>query len=73
MPLSFPGDSVPTQSGFSLKGIDTATKKRVAVKASNEAISDYGLVIVQKTTSSKYDAGDIEDDGSVTIHTADCQ
>jgi hypothetical protein len=44
----------------------------VVVKASHEAIQDYGQFRVQEIASNKYDKGTTESDGSVRVHIADC-
>jgi hypothetical protein len=63
---------VPFLTGYSIRATDSATGKPVIVKASMEAIQDYGERRVQQVASSKYDSGKTESDGSILVHAADC-
>jgi hypothetical protein len=68
MGLSFSGKQADTDTGVSLEAFDG--DKRVVVKASSEAIQDYGLSAVRQCASEKYDAGDLAD-GFVQVWTDD--
>jgi hypothetical protein len=71
MPLHFTGEEVRTLSGLSIKATDSSGKT-VVVKASSEAIHDYGRSKVEEVASDKFDRDEIEADGSVFVRTADC-
>ena len=73
MPLNFPGQMVQSETGFSIRATDSATRKLVIVKASAEAIQDHGEHRVQQVASDKYDSGKIESDGSILVHAGDCE
>lgn len=71
MPLQFPGDSTPTNTGISIRAIDTDTGRTVVVIASQEVIQDYGLDEVQRKASEKFDSRKQEPNGTVSIRTGD--
>jgi hypothetical protein len=74
MPLNFTGETVKTLTGLSIRAKDSKGEP-VTVKASSEALQDYGLERVREVASKKYDAGQTEIDGSIVIvvvHTGDC-
>ena len=74
MPLLFPGQTTPhPEGGLSIRATDVATNAPVLVRASDEAIQDYGLPTVQSVAERKYDAGQTEPNGGVWVRTADCR
>ncbi len=71
MGLVYPGQTVKTLSGHSIRANDAVSGERVAVKASDEAMQDNGLASVQQVAERKYDDGDLEPDGSVYVRIGD--
>ena len=71
MALTYSGESVPTENGFSLRAEDSISGKIVTVKASHEVIQDYGLPQVQAMGEKKYNSGKIEENGTVLVRTSD--
>lgn len=69
MGLLFSGRRETTDLGESFEAFDG--DKRVIVKASSEAVQDYGLPAVRECASRKYDAGNLTPDGFVQVFTAD--
>ena len=45
----------------------------VVVKASDQAMQDYSVARIKEAGSAKFDQRAIEPDGSVSVHTTDCQ
>ena len=74
MPLTFTGRS--TSGGgrdcWSLQAHDDHGAP-VVVKASDKAMQDYGVTSIKKVASAKFDRRAMEQDGSVSVHTTDCQ
>lgn len=70
MPLSFTGEQSGTNAGISLRAQDH-NGKHVVVLATHEAMQDHGLQSVEQAASTKYDAGKIEANGTVTVRTSD--
>lgn len=71
MPLIFSGETLKTDIGVSLPATNSAGGT-VVVIASHEAIQDYGVPQVESIASAKYDRGQIEEDGTIRVRTADC-
>ena len=71
MPLYFSGEAVETLNGPIMRAKDS-NGKTVIVRASSEAIQDYGELKVQEVASDMFDRGQCEADGSVFVRTGDC-
>ena len=71
MPLYFTDEEAETLNGVSIEARDVSGKT-VVVKASSEAIQDYGRSKVEEVASDKFDRGEIEADGTVLVRTVDC-
>jgi len=69
VPLNFSGQQIKTETGTNFEAFDH--QKRVVVKASDEALQDYGENSVRLKASDKYDEGRVETDGSVRVTTSD--
>ncbi len=73
MPLIFTDTTAesPDLTGILIQANDRATGKPVVVKASHEAIRDYGLNRVQEVAEAKYDSGKLESNKSIWVRVAD--
>jgi hypothetical protein len=71
MPLNFSGEAVETLNGLTLRATDS-NGKTVVVRASSQAIQDYGQSVVERVASDLFDRGQLEADGSVFVRTRDC-
>ena len=72
MGLIFDGEQVQTLAGFLLRAKDSEAGKIVPVRVSSEALDDHGLGVVHSVAEEKYDKGEVEPDGSVSVKTSDC-
>jgi len=71
MPLDFTGRTNEDVTGVSIQATDSGTGKPVVVRASHEVIQDKGLPQVKEVASNKYDVGNFEPDGSISVRDAD--
>lgn len=72
MGLIFSGvTAIHLEGGISLQATDSETGDRVKVRASQEAMKDYGASRVHTVASEKYDQ-DILEDGWVWVRAHDC-
>lgn len=70
MPLRFRGDVLETEAFISMSALDSAGNL-VVVITSQETISDQGLTRVQTVASEKYDRGEVDASGRVSVRAAD--
>ena len=70
MPLTLTGEQIETIEGVSLR-TQNQHGEYVIVLATHGATQDHGLHHVERVASSKYDAGKVETNGTVTVRTLD--
>lgn len=68
--LTFTGESVDSLEGTSLEAKDSSGR-RIVVRASHEAIQDFGLSRVEAKASEKFANGQVEPNGTVIVRTSD--
>jgi hypothetical protein len=71
MTLIFTGEE---QSSIEFRWLEAFDgDKRVMVRVTREAATDYERSLIQSVASDKYDRGQFEADGAVLVKTSDCQ